>query len=183
MSKLFKEIPTSYSHREPFSIEDIRWVDLSPFLKAVTSLERQINEQKEHFATANYMNDRSNLVGKLSEFVVAPIINEEVNMQLLINGDGGKDFKFVDCKGVTYWRDPWLKDVEPLRSEIYACVGLDLPRERGWFAGFITREDFRKRGNIHNWGHGERLSISHRDLDKNEKNLVAINNALKERSQ
>jgi hypothetical protein len=172
---LFDEIPTKYSKQM-----QRKWIELAEYWSPLKQEATARNDQKRQFATSAYWTEDPHFLGLLGEKTVGLQINEEINLSLLINGDGGEDFKLVDTKGVSYWSDPWLKH-DPIlgfKAKFYAVVGIDTIKKRGWFAGFITQEGFRKNGRMRDWGYGPRLSLSHMALDKDIENLIRARNEI-----
>lgn len=137
-----------------------RWIDLSKVWQRLYDVAEERDKQKHNFASSRYWNQESHFHGLLAEYVYAVESKQEMNLELLIQGDGGKDFPETDVKGCTYWQDPWLKHPlrKPLVANRYVLVGLDIPRKRGYVVGIASKQQV-KNAKVIDWGHGPQYSL------------------------
>jgi len=140
------------------------WFDLSPHWSKLKSVADQRAKKKCYESTAA-LREEGHFFGLLGEQAVALKFGLELNLSVTPEGDGGEDFPGWNVKGVSYWKDPYLKYNldKPLTADFYILVGLDIPWKRARIAGFCIREELRK-APLRDWGYGPRLSLSHKVL-------------------
>lgn len=137
------------------------WIDLSPRWARIESLARARNEQKRGYESAQYFNGvDTNFIGLCGENLVSIVTGLPINEELLVDGDGGKDFPFTNTKATQYWHDPWLKEFQNPKHKLafYILAAVDLEQRRGWLPGFATGRALFA-APLLDWGYGARHSL------------------------
>lgn len=152
----------------------INWIDLTSIWETLRAVAKKRDDQKRKFATSRYLNPDSHFHGLLAEHIFGLETGQNINLELLIEGDGGQDFPGTDVKGATYWTNPSLIlfTDDALRANKYALVALDIEGKRGYLVGYATREEVQK-AEIRDFGYGPRLSISADKLHDWNEEVVA----------
>jgi|TARA_R110000824_G_scaffold180900_6_gene361511 hypothetical protein len=106
--------------------------DLSAYKDVITALSEARENQKGGFeSTRNWADGSTHFLGLAGELTVSLESGVPMDVELLIEGDGGTDFlvegRRCDIKTSTYWEDPHLRlppDVER-RADIYILVSVN----------------------------------------------------------
>ncbi|NAL77289.1 hypothetical protein DYY65_03430 [Nitrososphaera sp. AFS] len=138
---------------------------MSPYWNVLEAASELRDNQKRGFASSRYWNDKGHFIGLLGEMVYAIKTGQEINLDLIIYGDGGIDFRDVDVKSSPYWRSPYLLIPvgKPMRVNNYVLVGIDIPNKRGYIIGWATKEDILVAERV-NFGYGESYRLTSNQL-------------------
>ena len=135
------------------------WMDLEPYMEDLIEASTSREVQKRGYrSTKQWAASSTHLLGLMGEKVYGLTIGLDPDLELRVWGDDGWDFPGTDVKASTYWRDPWLKVVDPDPSIVYVLVGLDMRRHRGYVAGIYSGPDV-KAAPLRDWGNGPAHSL------------------------
>lgn len=143
------------------------WIDVAPVLDRATAIGRIVDGQKDSLpGTRNWANGSTHGLGFLGEYVFGARVGVRPNLDVLVGGDGGRDFPEVDVKLATYLPDPDLKVHpddwgKPVRY--FALVAYDAAARRAAYLGWQTRE-FMFAAPLRNYGHGPMHACNWRNV-------------------
>ena len=131
------------THLRTFVFSKDKWDSL-------IALGEQRSRQKALYSTTRLAREGTHELGMIGEAVFSRLINQKLNTELLIKGDGKFDFiingvKF-DVKTTSHFDTPWLRvtpdDLE--KAAAFALVAVDETRLRARYCGYTTADVVRK---------------------------------------
>ena len=132
-------------------------VDLSPYWVRLRALAEERYQQKDGFASSRYWNPDSHFVGLCGEVLYALATGERVDTRLLLEGDGGSDFRGgVDVKTCRFSRDAYLKHPVGAKRwpEVFVLCYLDKQQQAGRILGWVQAGVLKDSNEVKDFGHG-----------------------------
>ena len=150
-----------------------RWTSLVPYWSLLSHVAAERERQKNDFESTRNYAKRPHFVGLCGELVYAIGRDKELNADLLINGDGHKDFtgvsgKRVDIKTTTHWDKPlllWDTNYERKAgpADVLVLGTVDMDKRRGALVGWCLGEKILTAPQL-DFGYGNRHFIEGGEL-------------------
>jgi hypothetical protein len=119
------------------------------------------HEQKAGYRSCLQLSPNYELVGILGEMVFSLIIGSKMDLELRAEGDDGYDFDKINIKSSEEHKAKHLIEfTDKIFKGFYVFVIINLKHRYGYVKGFIHSQDFIKKGEIIDFGYGERLAMN-----------------------
>ena len=146
-------------------------VQLSRMREEAKEIQKKKEANKEiitnHKVCTRFTDTRTFEIGFLGEYAWESIFHQKPDTRPMIGGDGGKDFIFhgksiqiKTSKGFLIFNN-----MEHFSTQIAVCVAYE-PTDlyAVWVQGWITKEEFREKHFIENFGYGPKVCVQPVDL-------------------
>jgi len=141
----------------------MKWISLADYWDMLMKLSNERNAQKRGFASSRYYNNvNTHFLGLCGEQAWSIESGLPMRYDLLIDGDGGKDFEDIQVKGTSHWDNPSLLEFPNPKytSRYYVLVGINQKIKSAWIPGFCVKHELFE-APLRDRGYGPRHSINH----------------------